>query len=286
MQPPVLIKNRSSYKRLAEIIDAQGFALIETPREITKIISTIFAVAPTFFNQSPARKMEDGFCNLASGYRGIGTEFSISNQRYDLLESFSYLAVEEPIVRSGLSDSAMILYNLLKKYTSSLERLIDRVISNLARVYGAETKQLDLFSTRYSPTQINYYEPYQYRRRVLVDPHEDGVLLTALVADCPGLEILGLRGECTPIECSCNTTVLMAGELLALLTGYSISPIRHRVRRYSNQKSRLSLVHFANVNIDTPVFPWLVNDQNRNIDIVAKAINNPTRFGLPPLNRQ
>jgi len=187
------------------------------------------------------------------------------------------------MVRCNLSESATVLYDLLKEYASNVGGLVEGIISNLAQIYRPNQKQSGLFSARYSYTQLNYYEPLLYRRRILVDPHEDGVLLTALVADSPGLEILDVQGKYVSIECSCNTIVLIAGELLALLTGYSIKPIQHRVKRHHNQRSRLSLVHFANLNIDTSVAPWLVNEQNCDIDIVDKAINNATRFGLPPL---
>lgn len=273
----------SGHRPIAESINAQGFALVEAPTKIVAVAAKIFEFAPNFFKQSSTRKMRESFHNLASGYRGIGAEFSVSPKRYDLLESFSFLPAEEPLVRGNLSETAADLYDLLREYASSVECLVKDTISDLAHIYGLNTQQLSFFSRRYSHTQINCYEPYRWQRRILVDPHEDGVLLTTLVADTDGLEVLDSQGNYVSIECSRNAMILMAGELLALLTGYSIKPIRHRVKRYGSQKLRLSLVHLANLNIDATVSPWLVSEQNRDINIIDKAINNPTRFGLPPL---
>lgn len=283
---PIPLSNQESFEQVAKTINMQGFALIKVPSLISPVVSTIFKTAPEFFSLSVKEKKRNSFLNLTSGYRNIGSEFSKSIKRSDLFESFSYIPTEEDDFDDKIYKPAMILHTLLKNYACLVQPLIKRIITQLAQIYGQASDQQSLSSGKYSPTQLNYYEPFMHHRHLLVDTHEDGGLITALIVNNPGLEIRTRKREYVSINSSLDTIILMAGETLSLLTGYSIEPIHHRVRRYKEQKSRISLTYFANVNIDINIRPWVVNKRNTNVDIVEQAVNNPIKYGLPPLRRR
>ena len=75
----------------------------------------------------------------------------------------------------------------------------------------------------------------------------------------------------------------MPGEIFSLLTGYRVQPLYHRVRNHPEVGRRYAMMYFANPNPTAGFRPWVANDTNAGIDIIERAIRNPTRYGLPPL---
>ena len=79
------------------------------------------------------------------------------------------------------------------------------------------------------------------------------------------------------------TLAIEEGEIFALLCGYRVQPLFHRVRNHPEVERCSSMMYFANPNPVRPFRPWRRDASNKDVDIIARAIENPTRYGLPPL---
>ena len=115
------------------------------------------------------------------------------------------------------------------------------------------------------------------------DPHEDGLYVTLWRADAPGLEVRGPDGAWQPVRLGPCELLAMPGEIFSLLCGWRVPPLYHRVRNHPEIERRFSMMYFSNPNPDQELVPWIANDTNAGVDIIQRAISNPTRYGLPPL---
>jgi isopenicillin N synthase-like dioxygenase len=131
-------------------------------------------------------------------------------------------------------------------------------------------------------TQLNHYEPARHTRELLQDPHEDGHLVTLVTSNAPGLEI-EVDGEFVPANVTPDHFVVMPGSLLSLMTGDRVKPGYHQVRNSRRSDPRCSMMFFVNPEIDQPLQPWIENESNKGIDIIARAIAAPKQFRYPSL---
>lgn len=90
-------------------------------------------------------------------------------------------------------------------------------------------------------------------------------------------------GAWQPLQPAPGELIVMPGEIFALLCGYRVQPLFHRVRNHPEVERRSSMMYFANPNPVRPFRPWRRDASNKDVDIIARAIENPTRYGLPPL---
>ena len=130
--------------------------------------------------------------------------------------------------------------------------------------------------------QVNFYEPPKHDRDTLQDRHEDGHLLNFVKATSPGLEI-EVDGRFEPVRLARNEVLVMPGSVLTALTGGLIPPLYHQVRNLGAPASRLSLMFFINPPV-RPIAPWIVNDTNRDTNILDLLLKNSAMFGLPALD--
>jgi hypothetical protein len=73
---------------------------------------------------------------------------------------------------------------------AAIEDLLTPFTEGLARHYAERwSPELAFRCDRASHLQFNRYEPRRQSRELLTDAHEDGLYLTLLFADAPGLEV-------------------------------------------------------------------------------------------------
>jgi isopenicillin N synthase-like dioxygenase len=108
-------------------------------------------------------------------------------------------------------------------------------------------------------------------------------LLTLVKANSPGLEI-EVDGKYVPAGADGNEIVFMPGSLLSLMTGYKVKPGYHQVRNTRRRDPRSSLLLFVNPETDQKLEPWIRNESNAGIDIIARANEGPKQFGMPTLS--
>ena len=69
----------------------------------------------------------------------------------------------------------------------------------------------------------------------------------------------------------------MPGQIFLLLCGYRVRPLYHRVRNHPEACYRTSVMYFANPNSRSDFRPWIANPTNAGVDIIERAVRNPTR---------
>ncbi len=214
------------------------------------------------------------------GYRPMGVEYSQSPERPDPFESFTASKRVRPCMGELPSKYGMALYDQMLQTIDLWERLAESLTMQLAdNLTGRSFVSLlkGMFS-RWSCLQLNYSRPSAVTTPFIHEPHEDGHLMTIASATKPGLEVESTNDVYTPLFLDSDEVIIMPGEILALLTGYQIKPLYHRVRPDTFSKERLALLFFA--DIDPKLCqPWILNESNMNVDIGSRVLTNARRFG-------
>jgi isopenicillin N synthase-like dioxygenase len=154
----------------------------------------------------------------------------------------------------------------------------EEITSRLALNFNRDPSGMKAAFTKWSLLQFNYSRPSQATADFINDLHEDGCLLTLMSIAGAGLELKTEAGL-TPVAASSEKILVMAGEILWLLTGGRINPIYHRVRRVPSYQARRSLLFFADMS-PSICTPWVRNQVNQGINIGNKVLQNSSRFGL------
>ncbi|TAF35468.1 MAG: hypothetical protein EAZ57_09680 [Cytophagales bacterium] len=265
------------HKQLVE----EGFCYLDMPLTLKQQIVRLFDLTADFFEMPQAQKSKISWVDVMTGYRSIGIEYSATPDNPDLNESFSYKNVEEKRVFVDNFLYAREFLNQVKTVYLEMDKIATEVIVHLAKQYTDNARHIH--TDLHSWLQLNSYRPHMHQREFLQDEHEDGHIVTIITANQKGLELRGNKGYHN-VKGSLDELVVMPGELLSLLTGNDIMPLHHRVRNHSDVKLRMAMMYFCNPNTNEgPLMPWVENDTNKGVDIIARATSNPSRYGLPVL---
>ena len=237
-------------------------------------------LARAFFAQATAEKRRFAAPAFVEGYREIGQEYSKAPDRPDLTESFSMWYRNRHREAILAWRAACPLHAGITRCADRLSALTADLLQAMAEAWSPDAPRLRFQKVSY--IQINHYEPARHERELLQDAHEDGHLITLVRATAPGLEI-GIGDRFVAPELAPDELLLMPGSLLTLMTGGLVPPLYHRVRNNRRAEPRRSLMFFVNPEINQKLEPWIRNASNAGVDIVARAIGAPNRFGLPTL---
>jgi isopenicillin N synthase-like dioxygenase len=257
---------------------SNSFVIVNVSHVLIAKVGGAFDKASAFFQQSLETKMA---CSLAQdmGYRPYGVEYSQSPSFPDQIESFS-ISMRAPIDSSQLNTPKGVALNQqMIALFSEFEGLAESFALKLAARFS-DTPRHELTGTlrNWSRLQINYCQPKTLSSPLINETHEDGNFLTVTCATGPGLQ-LKVRNEFIPITTAEDQILIIAGEIASLLSGGQISPTFHRVVTHSELDKRLALIFFADID-PASCLPWVVNQNNRNIDIGKRVWDSVDRFGL------
>ena len=258
-----------------------GSDYISVPDGTVAAMATLLAEARRFFEAPTEDKarFEAVTTGTMTGWRRIGVEYSQTPDRPDLNETFCYrhrddaapTVVEHP------------LRSACRYAQSALDAAASMALRSLADAAGV-THEVDPIRTfEESWLQLNWSRPSTASREFIQDAHEDGHLLTLLVADAPGLEILDPKQGWVPVWPTLESVLVFAGECSALLVDGRVVPMMHRVRARAEVPTRLSVAYFVNPDLDQTLEPWIPGARNKGIDLLRWGQLNPARFGLPAL---
>ncbi|WP_405749446.1 hypothetical protein OG232_04645 [Streptomyces sp. NBC_01411] len=258
----------------AELL-AHARATIDLPAEAAKALTALRTAAADFFTQDEAVKRAHGSDDFTYGFRPYGRQYSISPDRPDMNESFTYWADNPTTIPHHDAPSVTPFLQALRDYWAVAAGITEEVLADLATHYG-QPQAVPPFRD-YSYLEINWYHPTD--RDLLQDRHEDGHLLTLAISDGPGLEIeTGERMD--PVRVHDNQLLVMPGSLLTAMTGDEIPPLYHQVRNHRLPR-RLTVLFLGNPPLDRAVPPF-VNREGRTVDIGQLARTSGAMFGLPP----
>jgi isopenicillin N synthase-like dioxygenase len=234
-----------------------------------------------FFNCGNDKKTLSRLRN-DTGYRPSGIEYSQSAAYPDKIESFSVSRGFTCDNLGNLPVEAKLLYDDMLAIFPFFEAIAEQLATKIVEKLGIKTLGHSFVGEfrSFSLLQLNYSQPRKIKAGYINEVHEDGSLVTIASATGPGLQLLGSNGAFFPITLEPDELLLMAGEILCLLSGGKIRPAYHRVIPAPGLKERMSLLFFADLN-PSLCNPWIQNETNKDIDIGERVRKNPLRFGLP-----
>jgi isopenicillin N synthase-like dioxygenase len=271
-------------EELAGRLEAEGYLVLPCGAELEDRIGELWAAGEAFFPLPQELKLRNVLPGY-DGYHDIGKEYSDTPDRPDLAESFWARLIHATETWRFPDGPGRALHRAALAASAALEARLRPVTAALARHYAgaAFAPGHDFACDMASHLQFNRYLPGSQQREILTDAHEDGLYLTLLFADAPGLEVLTPAGDWLPLQPRPGELVAMPGEIFSLLCGYRVAPLLHRVRNHPEVRRRHAMMYFANPNPVRGFRPWLRDASNEGVDIIQRAIRNPTRYGLPPL---
>ena len=256
----------------AAAVLADGYAQVELDSDGAAAVAGVLREARRFFTMSADRKLRHGSPDFNYGFRPQGRQYSVTPDRPDLNESFTYWASSPELVpEHGAIDWFL---SALETYRSYVARVVHETLDGIAARLGA-VGGLPFEGTSY--LEVNWY-PTGQERDLLQDRHEDGHLLTVATSTGPGLEI-EVGGRMVGVDLR-DGLLLMPGSLLTDMTGGAVAPLFHQVRTH-RLPSRLTVLYLVNPPLDREVRPFVVNEGNADLDIALRARTNGAMFGLP-----
>jgi isopenicillin N synthase-like dioxygenase len=268
--------------RIDEFVN-EGWIVAEVCSRVRSLIDVSFSAGLDFFERPIAEKAQDRLPR-DTGYRPFEAEYSSSPEQPDQVESFTVSRRIPESVRP-VTPWGTRLYGSMLNLFDALIPIIENFTIEIASKFVREPLDTQLRGSflEWSLLQLNHSRPANVHSPFINEAHEDGCLMTAMVATVPGLEIQRKNGSFTPVVPIFDRVVLASGEILWLLSGGAVHPTYHRVTPHPEYDRRMSLLLFADIN-PSKCKPWIVNELNRGVDIGAKVLKNSTRFGLAEWN--
>ena len=284
-QPADLLPALPGGRELATALERDGHLVLACSNALGHAIGALWRAGDGFFALPTATKLRNSLPE-DDGYHDIGREYSDRPDRPDLAESFWARLLHGGATARFPDPEGRAMHHAALAVSAGIEALLTPLTAALARHYAERwSPDLAFRCDRASHLQFNRYQPKRHGREILTDAHEDGLYLTLLFADAPGLEVRTPAGAWVPVQPRPGELIAMPGEIFSLLCGYRVPPLWHRVRNHPEVARRYSMMYFANPNPAAGFRPWIADGSNAGIDIIERAIMNPTRYGLPPLPR-
>jgi isopenicillin N synthase-like dioxygenase len=247
----------------------------------TLVLDALLAEGRRFFESSVEHKerFAASATGTMTGWRKVGVEYSQTPDRPDLNETFCYRHRDDAI--------DTVPEHPLRRACREAQAVLDvyaaDVLASLAASVGVDGSVPAIRTFDESWLQLNWSRPATASREFIQDAHEDGHLITFLLADAAGLEILDPMLGWTPVWPTSSALLVFAGECSALLVDGAVVPMMHRVRARDDVATRLSVAYFVNPDLDQTLDPWVAGLRNAGVDLLRWGQQNPARFGLPVL---
>jgi isopenicillin N synthase-like dioxygenase len=260
-------------------LSGKGYSIVKVNTAFAGKLKEVFNEGRKFFDRPDDEKFSCSNEKALEGYRRLGAEYSLTEDRRDLCETFSVWAgdLQRQVSDEWKKDSKY--YKALIDIFSEYNKLVSGIFEEIRKNLKPDAPILNFETDSY--LQMNYYQPVKHTRDFLQDEHEDGHLLTVVTATAKGIEIK-TGGEYIAPEIGPDELMIMPGLILSLLTGNKIKALYHRVRNVPNTDTRISLMYFVNPNLDQTVHTW--TDEG-DVDIIGETIKRSKAFGLDPIDR-
>ena len=159
------------------------------PRPAGDADRELWRAADAFFGLPDARKRANSLPEH-DGYHAIGEEYSDRPDRPDLAESFWARLLHADATAASPTRRAGHASGGAGRLGGASKRCWRELTEALSRHYAERwSPELTFRCDRASHLQLNRYQPCRHERELLTDAHEDGLYLTLLFADAPGLEV-------------------------------------------------------------------------------------------------
>jgi len=270
-----------AFAAIAGDILSTGIGIIHRSSKLQRAYDALYAIGIPFFGIPAEIK---SLCLMPAdrntGYTPVGVEYSIAPDVPDQKESITYIRAERRLAASQPS-FVQPLYAAMADCVDAVHPLASGIMRALAERFGSDDA---LCSPDYSQLALNSCAITNAPRDVLIEPHEDGCLLTVLSSTAPGLELQHRSGAFRTCDEVIANLVVIAGRSLTLATSGAVPPTFHRVMRTPWVSHRYTIAYDVNVDIARAVTPWGYPESDTRLDIDARL--TLTRFGLAPLGQE
>lgn len=262
----------------SDLID-KGYSILKVDRQFADALEKLFGNGKEFFYKNEKEKVSCSNVSIQEGYRRLGSEYSLSEERRDLCETFSVWSgdLEKTPVENWKMESPY--YKAFIQVLPFYNQIVDKLFSEIKIKMNYHGDDISFSKDSY--LQMNFYQPAKHTRDFLQDEHEDGHLLTLVAATAPGIEIKVGEEYIAP-DLKSDELLIMPGLIISLLTDNRIKALYHRVKNITSIDKRISLMYFVNPNLDQKIMPWA--GKSSDIDIIQETINRSTAFGLDSIN--
>ena len=208
-QPADLLPEPSRGGDLAAALERDGYLVLPSSPALTRGVRALWRAGETFFALPKDVKLRNSVPE-DDGYHDIGREYSDRPDRPDLAEVFWARLIHARATHRFPDEPGRRLHAAALIACAELEALLDPIAEALAHHYAERwSPELAFSCDRASHLQFNLYQPASQARELLTDAHEDGLYLTLLFADTPGLEVQTSTGRWLPLQ-------PRSGELIAM----------------------------------------------------------------------
>lgn len=297
----------NSPQEAAKALLEHHYAIIRLPNDVLAATNNILTEGRTFF--SLGTDIKEAFANpeILEGYRKLGAEKDARTGRPDLSESFTtwFCNAANPEVQDWAKNSQFhqAMSSSLDAYARFTDSILKAVRAEICPGYQADSEPvIDIRSLSY--LQMNFYRPAMHKsndRDTVMDPHEDGHILTILKPTKPGLMIepgelveaptsqnpIGVfqhNGNLQSVDVAEDEAILVPSSPTFYLTGGLIKPLFHGVANKGDD-IRQSLMFFVNPTRSIPLEPWVQTEKNRGVSIhnVVDAVS--AQYGQPAISQ-
>jgi isopenicillin N synthase-like dioxygenase len=263
----------------ADSLFLNGYIAVSPDLPMRKALHDTFSCAFEFYQQGPAHKAPYAMPDRREGYRAMGSEYSATEDRPDLAETFSCSTCNGDVIGSFPPGHGRRLYQQMLDVTLHFASLAESIANDIREALcSLPPRHFEIEG--WSRLQMNCTHPAAAEREILHDRHEDGDLFTLTYVTHEGMEIETDDGEWRPLW-NPGQLLVLPGETLCLISGGRIPPRYHRVLR-SNASMRLALLYFVDLAPHSSE-AWIANELNRDIDIGSRLFDNSARYGVPPV---
>ena len=274
-------RSPDAFAAIAGDILSTGIGLVHRSPKLQRAYDALYSIGIPFFRTPTEIK---SLCLMPAdrntGYTPVGVEYSIAPDIPDQKESITYIRAEQRLADSHPS-FVQPLYAAMSDCVDAVYPLALGITRALAECFGSDDP---LYSPDYSQLALNSYAIPDAPRDVLIEPHEDGCLLTVLSSTAAGLEIQDRSGAFRACAEVIENLVVIAGHSLTLATSGAVPPTFHRVVRSPSVTHRYTIAYDVSVDIARPVTPWGHPESAIRLDLDARL--TLTRFGLAPLGQE
>ncbi|TMQ90974.1 hypothetical protein ETD83_33010 [Actinomadura soli] len=256
-------------------IFSDGYARAGLDAKQAALLADLYGRLREFFASDDRIKIRYASNDFLGGYRPTGFVHAGDPQQPDMNDSFIYWDPD----RSRKIPHAEEVQWLLKALDAYRQGVAMRIVADLVRElcdhydHAAAPKFEEC-----SVLQCNSFGVAS-DREFLQTCHEDGVAATVIWTSGQGLE--GCHEmDGTALLCGPEEVLVMPGSVLEVMTGGEVRSFYHKVRNHRDLE-RKSIMYFASFDISRgPIKPFVVNDENREIDIRELIRSGTDTFGL------
>ncbi len=288
----------SNPEQAARALVHYSYAILHMPDDVFSHAYNILDAGRRFFEQPlEVKTQRRSAADDLEGYRSFGEELDPETGLEDLSEGFAVWRRNQHSEDVRRWARSCELHGLMSNALDAYATLAEDILSALRREVaqedgGAAAGDINIRALSY--LQQNYYRPADHAgdgRANVMEPHEDGHVLTILKPTAPGLAVspreliepptpenrLGVYGPPTgylDIDLGPREAIVIPSTPTALLTGGLVKPLWHGVRN-TGSKRRQSLMFFVNPDPAFSCRPWVRNrifakyDIHEIIDIMS-----------------